>query len=86
MPFVSISQLIRDLSMEVIYFPEKKTINIKSGEVNRPGLQLTGFYKHFPYERVQIIGKVEWIHFQALDAALRKEEGQISCYLTRFLV
>ena len=75
MPFVSISQLIRDLSMEVIYFPERKTINIKSGEVNRPGLQLTGFYKHFPYERVQIIGKVEWIYFQALDAALRKERA-----------
>ena len=27
-------------------------------DVNRPSLQLTGFFEHFAYERVQIIGLV----------------------------
>ncbi|GMO54528.1 MAG: hypothetical protein Ta2C_07900 [Candidatus Endomicrobiellum trichonymphae] len=25
-------------------------------DINRPGLALTGFFGHFPYERMQIIG------------------------------
>jgi HPr kinase/phosphorylase len=73
MAFVSIQQLIEDLPIDVIYLPKEKTNSIKSVEVNRPGLQLTGFYKNFPYERVQIIGKVEWIYFETLDYVLRKE-------------
>lgn len=32
---------------------------IKSGEINRPGLALAGFFDYFAYERIQIFGKGE---------------------------
>ena len=31
-------------------------------DVNRPALQLTGFFEHFDSERVQVIGYVEYTY------------------------
>ena len=36
-------------------------------DVNRPALQLAGFYDHFDNERVQIIGYVEEAYIEKLD-------------------
>ena len=34
--------------------------------VNRPGLALTGFYEHFAYRRIQLIGKAEMAYLDSL--------------------
>jgi len=39
--------------------------------VNRPGLALTGFYEHFAYKRVQLIGKAETAYMKSLDDETR---------------
>ena len=36
-----------------------KKIKVSQPDVNRPALQLAGFYDYFDSERVQIIGHVE---------------------------
>ena len=36
-------------------------------DVNRPALQLTGFFDHFDRERVQIIGYVEQAYINTMD-------------------
>ena len=41
--------------------------------VNRPGLALTGFYEHFAWKRLQLIGKAEMAYLRSLDAAVRLE-------------
>lgn len=41
-------------------------------DVNRPALQLTGFFEHFAYERVQIIGYVEYTYLQTLEPERKK--------------
>lgn len=41
-------------------------IYITTAEVNRPALQLAGFYDHFDKERVQIIGNVEQAFLQTM--------------------
>lgn len=35
--------------------------------VNRPGLALTGFYEHFAWQRVQLIGQAETAYLASLD-------------------
>ena len=35
--------------------------------VNRPGLALTGFYQHFAWKRVQLVGKGEMAYLNSLD-------------------
>ena len=41
-------------------------------DVNRPALQLTGFFEHFACERIQIIGYVEYTYLQTLETERKK--------------
>ena len=43
-----------------------KKHRIKISDVNRPALQLSGFFEHFEQSRVQIIGNVEYTYLQRL--------------------
>lgn len=48
-------------------------IQITQSDINRPALQLAGFFKYFDAERVQIIGKVEHTYIQNLDQETRED-------------
>ncbi len=52
---------------------ELKGHRIMISDVNRPALQLSGYFEHFEQSRVQIIGTVEYTYLQQLDEK-RKEE------------
>ena len=54
-----------DLSARYITLPD----------INRPALQMTGFFEHFEQERVQIIGTVEYTYLDHL-----KKERRIEIY------
>jgi HPr kinase/phosphorylase len=41
-------------------------------EINRPALQLCGFYDQFDNDRMQLIGNVEYAYLNTLDDATRK--------------
>ncbi len=55
--------------------PELETDNVMlvHADVNRPALQLTGFFDHFDKERVQIIGYVENAYISTLTQQRRRE-------------
>lgn len=46
-------------------------IEITTPDINRPALQLTGYYDHFVKERVQIIGYVEYSYIMQLEETER---------------
>lgn len=52
---------------------EMKGHRIMISDVNRPALQLSGYFKHFEQSRVQIIGTVEYTYLQQLDVEKRRE-------------
>lgn len=57
---VELTKIIKEFSLECIYVPENpEKILISSTDVNRPGLQLGGFFDYFDNERIQIIGLTE---------------------------
>ncbi|HEX3026878.1 MAG TPA: HPr(Ser) kinase/phosphatase [Clostridia bacterium] len=57
---VSLEKIIREFSLESIYLPEDPDrIMISTADVNRPGLQLGGFFDYFDKSRIQIIGLTE---------------------------
>ena len=39
--------------------------------LNRPGLQLAGYYEHFTQERIQLIGKMEMGYLDTLDSEMK---------------
>lgn len=56
--------------------PEFNTdeIQITQSDVNRPALQLAGFFEHFDSDRVQLIGNVEFAYMKKLVDDERAEE------------
>lgn len=69
---VTVENIIKNFHMEVV-LEGKKNLLIKDSDVNRPGLQLAGFYDYFDKNRLQIIGKTEYSYLQSLPKELRKE-------------
>ncbi len=57
---VPLTKIIKQFSLENLYVPENiEEIMISSTDVNRPGLQLAGYFEYFDEKRIQIIGKAE---------------------------
>lgn len=56
---ITVEKLMKDLEFDVVVKGKNNT-EIKSSDINRPGLQFAGFYSYFANERVQLIGKAEW--------------------------
>ena len=69
---VTVEKLIKDFDLEVLV-EGKEDINISVNDINRPGLQLAGFYNYFAPERLQVIGKAEWSFLDDMQAELRRK-------------
>ena len=56
-------------------------IKITQPDINRPALQLAGYFEHFEATRLQIIGFVEYSYIEGLPVARKKEiyERLLSC-------
>ena len=70
---VPVDEFVRDLNLEVVYKGEGSNYHIQSADINRPGLQLAGFFEHFSHDRVQVIGKGEYKYFNSLSNEVRNE-------------
>ena len=57
---VTLDKIIDEFSLEAIYLPAPAAeIQIASADINRPGLQLAGFFEYFDPLRLQILGITE---------------------------
>ena len=69
---VALSKIIEKFKLETIYLPTlPEEILINCTRVNRPGLQMVGFYDHYEQSRLQIIGKVEHLFLSQLNSEER---------------
>ena len=74
MASVSLSRIIEKFKLENLT-PEIETkgIKITQPDINRPALQLAGYFEHYEATRLQIIGFVEYTYMNSLTEE-RKEE------------
>ena len=71
---VKLSQLVEEMNLEVLRKSgDYDTVSITTQDVNRCGVQLTGFYEHFDARRMQIIGLVETSYLSGLSSRERLE-------------
>lgn len=72
-PSVPLHKLMRDCVMEPIVCAERiPEIHITSTDINRPGLQLAGFFDYFGNDRIQVIGKVEMTYLDQMTSEERR--------------
>lgn len=58
---VPLSQIAEALNLTNVYIAENyKEINISTVEINRPGLELTGYLEFFDNKRIQVLGNTEF--------------------------
>ena len=71
---VKLGKLIQELNLEVLRGAEGYAERpIRTEDVNRPGLQLTGFFDYFDPKRLQVIGRVETTYLSGLTEEQRRE-------------
>lgn len=71
---ILLGTIIDHFRLEVLYGPEdyrEREITIE--HVDRPGLQLTGYFDYFDTERIQLIGLVEASYLEKLTPTERKQ-------------
>lgn len=74
MKSIKLKNLADQLNLDILKRSSQyDQVEITSAEINRPGLQLSGFMEEFPYKRIQIIGKAEMAYMMQMDPALRYE-------------
>ncbi len=69
---VEASKIQDEFKLESIFKPDDfEKITISNNEINRPSLQIAGFFEYFDNTRIQIIGMVETSYLLHLDSKAR---------------
>lgn len=84
---VKLDEFCKDLNLEKIYYHANE-MDLNGSGINRPGIQLYGYYKHFDANRIQVIGKVEIAYLLDLDPEVRKQkiDDFFACEFPCFIV
>lgn len=65
---ISLKKIIEEFNPEQIYLPENyEEILISTNEINRPGLQMAGYFEYFDDRRIQILGISELSYLNKFD-------------------
>jgi HPr kinase/phosphorylase len=70
---VDAAAMVKALKLTELVPSQTGMLSIEASDINRPGIQLAGFWDHFADERPQIIGLVETSYLDSLDAKTRRE-------------
>lgn len=70
---IPLTKIIEEFDLEKIYETnDLDTVMVSSSDVNRPGLQMVGFFDYFDSNRIQIMGKVEFTYLEQFTADDRR--------------
>ena len=79
---IALAKIIKEFNLETVYLPsEAEKIMVKTPELDRPGLALSGFYEHFDSDRMQIIGRAEHTYLGHLSNCER--EATLDTFLSK---
>lgn len=71
---VELGRIVKEFNLEpVCVFEKYEKIRIVTNEVNRPSLQIAGFFDYFYNNRIQVMGKVEFSYLEKMAPEKRHE-------------
>ena len=71
---VKLSLLVEEFGLKKVYTPpDFDSVRIVTPDLNRPGMQLVGFFSHFDNERIQLMGTVEIMYLKTLPSSERRK-------------
>jgi len=73
-----LSKLAEDLKVDIVCQSDDfEEVLIYTGDINRPGLQLAGFYDLFEPTRIQIIGRMEEVYMEMFSEDERRSKWEM---------
>lgn len=70
---LKIDDFARELNLNIIFKGDVEIIEVDTSDLNRPGLQMAGFFEYFAVNRIQLFGMVEMNYLQNLESEVRRE-------------
>lgn len=67
---VELSKIVNNMKLEKLYYPEHE-VQVTVADLNRPGLQIAGFFDYFDPRRIQVFGMVENTYLATLTSEER---------------
>jgi len=75
---VELGKIVTEFNLEPVCVSENyEKIRILTNEVNRPSLQIAGYFDYFYNNRIQIIGKVEFSYLQKMTPEQRRKSLEL---------
>lgn len=73
-PTVALTEIIKEFDLEILNAPDNLAqISVESDDINRPGLQIAGFYDYFNPRDIQIFGREEISYLNQIGAEERAQ-------------
>ncbi len=70
---VSLARIIKEMSLDPVFMPvDPETIMVSSSQLNRPGVELTGFFKFYENNRILVFGNTEMAYLNGMCNEDRK--------------
>ena len=71
---VKLKKIVEEMGLTPLHTSsDYEKVCLTTTDVNRPSMQLTGFYSYFDPERLQVLGRVESTYLDTLSAEERKK-------------
>jgi HPr kinase/phosphorylase len=77
---VKVTELVQQFHLEVVAGEEGLRRTIGTDDLNRPGLEMAGYFNYYPAERVQILGRTELAFLETLTTELRRDRMERLCH------
>lgn len=71
---IPVTKIIEEFELEIIYeASDMDSVLIGTSDINRPGLQMAGFFDYFDDQRIQVMGKVEFTYLEQFGTDEREK-------------
>ncbi|MFC5401209.1 HPr(Ser) kinase/phosphatase [Cohnella soli] len=77
---VRVSELVQQFHLEIVAGEDGLKRKIVTDDLNRPGLEMAGYFNYYPSERVQILGRTELAFLETLTSEERRDRMEGLCH------
>lgn len=76
---VQTKDLLENFTLKLIAGEDGLHREIITSDISRPGIEMTGYFKFYPKERLQLIGRTEMAYFLDLDKEAQRDRAERLC-------
>jgi HPr kinase/phosphorylase len=77
---VKVSELVQQFHLEIVAGEDGLRRTITTDDLNRPGLEMAGYFNYYPAERAQMLGRTELAFLETLTTEERRDRMERLCH------